>query len=199
MSEEQLKDNCEDENIDSVKFNDGNDQMDEETKQNNNEELLSTINDLTAEINLVKSERDQEIEKLKNLNGMYVRLQSDFDNFRKRTTEQMKRTKEDGIVEALTAILPTLDVVNQALQMIKDENVSNGVKMIEKQLLNVLTTLGVEEISALGKPFDPDFHNAMLQTKAEKPEDEGKVMEVFQKGFKMGDRVLRHSVVKVAL
>ena len=70
--------------------------------------------------------------------------------------------------------------------------------MIERQLCDVLAGFGVTEIPALGKPFDPELHNAILQVEAEKPEAAGKVIEVFQKGYAMGDRILRHSVVKVA-
>ena len=129
---------------------------------------------------------------------MYVRLQSDFDNYRKRTAEQLGRAKNDGIAEAIIKMIPVLDVMTQALRMITDEKVAEGVSMINRQVLEAFNAFGVTEIPALGKPFDPELHNAVMQVPAARPEDEGMVMEVFQKGYRMGDRILRHSVVKVA-
>lgn len=144
------------------------------------------------------ADREKESDRAKNINGMYARLQADFDNYRKRTNDQLGKAKEDGVAEAMTKIIPTLDVIGQALQMIGDEKVAEGVQMIERQLLGVLGAFGVTEIPALGKEFDPELHNAILQVKADKPDAEGRVIEVFQKGYRMGDRILRHSVVKVA-
>ena len=179
------------------------DSNEEQTQENCDkariEELENEIAELEEELDALTAEKENENAKLKDINGMYVRLQSDFDNYRKRTNEQLKKTKDEGVAEAITKILPVLDVINQALQMITDDKVAEGVRMIERQLLNAMTTLGVSEIPALGKDFNPDLHNAMLQVKAEKKEDEGKIMEVFQKGYQMGERILRHSVVKVAL
>ncbi len=160
--------------------------------------LESVISELEAKLSVALSERDKETDKLKDVNGMYARLQSDFDNYRKRTAEQLKHTREDGIADAMTQIIPVLDVINQALKMITDEKVAEGVRMIDRQICGVLGGFGVSEIAALGKLFDPELHNAILRTKAEKESDVGTVIEVFQKGYAMGERILRHSVVKVA-
>lgn len=160
--------------------------------------LESEISELESKLSAALSDKDKETDKLKDVNGMYIRLQSDFDNYRKRTAEQLKHTKEDGIADAMTQVIPVLDVIHQALKMITDEKVAEGVRMIDRQLAGVLGGFGVREIAALGKPFDPEIHNAILQVKAEKDSDRGTVIEVFQKGYAMGDRILRHSVVKVA-
>ena len=143
----------------------------------------------------IKSEKDEAM--VKELNNQYLRLQADFDNFRKRSAEQSKKIKEDGISETLSKIIPILDVVNQAIKMIADEKVADGVRMIGNQVLNVLASYGVTEISALGKPFDPTYHNAVLQVSVSNPDQVGIVVEVFQDGYMLGDKILRHSVVKV--
>ena len=176
-----------------------------ETTDNESEEgdpqiaaLEREIAELESKLSAAVSDKEKESGKVRDFNTMYVRLQSDFDNYRKRTNEQLKKAKDDGVADAMTKVIPALDVIGQALQMITDEKVAEGVRMIERQLCDVLAGFGVTEIPALGKPFDPELHNAILQVEAEKPEAAGKVIEVFQKGYAMGDRILRHSVVKVA-
>ena len=98
----------------------------------------------------------------------------------------------------LTGEKPVVDVIDNALGMINDESVAQGVKMISRELENLMSTYGVTEIKALGKPFDPELHEAILRVPAEHEDMSGNVMEVFRKGYMIGDKVLRHSVVKVA-
>ena len=160
--------------------------------------LEREIAELESKLSAAVSDKEKESGKVRDFNTMYVRLQSDFDNYRKRTAEQLGRAKNDGIAEAIIKMIPVLDVMTQALRMITDEKVAEGVSMINRQVLEAYNAFGVTEIPALGKPFDPELHNAVMQVPAARPEDEGMVMEVLQKGYRMGDRILRHSVVKVA-
>ncbi len=160
--------------------------------------LEREIAELESKLSAAVSDKEKESGKVRDFNTMYVRLQSDFDNYRKRTAEQLGRAKNDGIAEAIIKMIPVLDVMTQALRMITDEKVAEGVSMINRQVLEAFNAFGVTEIPALGKPFDPELHNAVMQVPAARPEDEGMVMEVLQKGYRMGDRILRHSVVKVA-
>ena len=160
--------------------------------------LQREIAELESKLSAAVSDKEKESGKVRDFNTMYVRLQSDFDNYRKRTAEQLGRAKNDGIAEAIIKMIPVLDVMTQALRMITDEKVAEGVSMINRQVLEAFNAFGVTEIPALGKPFDPELHNAVMQVPAARPEDEGMVMEVLQKGYRMGDRILRHSVVKVA-
>ena len=160
--------------------------------------LEREIAELESKLSAAVSDKEKESGKVRDFNTMYVRLQSDFDNYRKRTAEQLGRAKNDGIAEAIIKMIPVLDVMTQALRMITDEKVAEGVSMINRQVLEAFNAFGVTEIPALGKPFDPELHNAVMQVPAARPEDEGTVMEVRQKGYRMGDRILRHSVVKVA-
>lgn len=176
-----------------------------ETPDNESEEgdpqiaaLEREIAELESKLSAAVSDKEKESGKVRDFNTMYVRLQSDFDNYRKRTAEQLGRAKNDGIAEAIIKMIPVLDVMTQALRMITDEKVAEGVSMINRQVLEAFNAFGVTEIPALGKPFDPELHNAVMQVPAARPEDEGMVMEVLQKGYRMGDRILRHSVVKVA-
>ena len=125
-------------------------------------------------------------------------MQADFDNYRKRVNENNKKLKEDGVCVVLEKLIPELDVLKQAIQSITDERVAEGVKMIYRQILDILTAFGVEEIPALGMQFDPNLHNAVMNVKTTDPSKLNMVVEVFNKGYKLGDRILRHSVVKVA-
>ena len=153
--------------------------------------LEREIAELESKLSAAVSDKEKESGKVRDFNTMYVR-------YRKRTAEQLGRAKNDGIAEAIIKMIPVLDVMTQALRMITDEKVAEGVSMINRQVLEAFNAFGVTEIPALGKPFDPELHNAVMQVPAARPEDEGMVMEVLQKGYRMGDRILRHSVVKVA-
>lgn len=126
------------------------------------------------------------------------RMQADFDNYRKRNTEQNKKQKEDGIVAVIEKVVPVLDDMKRAIALITDEKIADGVKMIYRQLSEMLSSFGVTEIPALGEQFDPNLHNAIMQVKVKDADKINMVVEVFQKGYRMGDRIIRHSVVKVA-
>ena len=124
------------------------------------------------------------------------RLQAEFDNYRKRTESQQARIKEDGIVYAIGKILPVLDSFNSAKQMIKDEEFLKSLDLIEKQLNECLKSLNITKIEALGQKFDSNLHNAVLCGEDSEKNDE-EILEVYQEGYKLGDRVIRHSVVKI--
>lgn len=132
------------------------------------------------------------------LSNLVNRMQADFDNYRKRMNENNKKLKEDGICAVLEKLIPELDVLKQAIQTIPDEKVAEGVKMIYRQVVEILTAFGVEEIPALGMQFDPNLHNAVMQTKTTDSTKINMIVEVYNKGYKLGDRILRHSVVRVA-
>lgn len=169
-----------------------------ETENAESEEMYKTqIADLTVQLDAATAAAEKEAQAAKELNNVMLRLQADFDNYRKRTAEQSKKYRDDGIADVLNKFIPVLDVVNQALAMITDEKVAEGVRMIYNQMTELLTGFGVTEIPALGKEFDPMLHSAMMQVSVNNPDQVGVVVEVFQKGYIMGDRVLRHSVVKV--
>ena len=132
------------------------------------------------------------------LNDKYLRLCAEYDNFRKRSQKERDSLYVDIKAETLKKFLPVYDNLVRALdQSTEDEAYRRGVEMIMNQFNTTMEKLGVTEIESLGQKFDPAFHNAVMHVEdAEKGENE--IVEVFQKGFLMGDKVIRFAMVKVA-
>ena len=132
------------------------------------------------------------------LNDRYLRLCAEYDNFRKRSQKEKDNLYADIKAETLKQFLPVYDNLVRALdQSTEDEAYRRGVEMIMTQFNTTMEKLGVTEIESLGQKFDPAFHNAVMHVEdAEKGENE--IVEVFQKGFLMGDKVIRFAMVKVA-
>ena len=130
--------------------------------------------------------------------AMAQRLQADFDNYRKRNATIRADSLDEGVRGLVKDLLPVLDNFDRALE--NSENVDpgwvDGVKLVHKQLLDILQKNGLEEIPAEGA-FNADLHNAVMQEEAEGTES-GTILAVFQKGYKVKDRIIRHSMVKVA-
>ncbi len=144
----------------------------------------------------------EELERLKDVLGakeeQYLRLAAEYENFRKRSQKEKVSTYADAKADALTAFLPVYDNLERALkQETADEAYKKGVEMTMTGLKESMEKLGISEIPALGESFDPNFHNAVMHV-----EDEGAgestVVEVFQAGFKLDDKVIRFAMVKVA-
>jgi len=135
------------------------------------------------------------------LKDRLVRQMAEFDNYRKRTEKEKKQNYEIGASDFILKLLPVVDNFERGFESIKEEekdsSFAQGIEMIYKQLMKVLEDEGVAEIEALGKPFDPEYHNAVMQQESDEY-DSGVVMQVFQKGYMYKDRVLRHSMVIVA-
>ncbi len=134
--------------------------------------------------------------KMEEYKDMLQRLQAEFDNFRKRNVDAVKQARVDGGNDVVIAMLPVLDTVEIAIKMISDEASKAGVQLIEKKFQEIFIKYGVKEIEALGKEFDPNLHNAVMQV--EDSENSGKVVEVLQKGYIRENKVIRYSMVKVA-
>lgn len=138
-----------------------------------------------------------EVEQLKE---RLLRQMAEFDNYKKRTGKEKNELYSRAKAETVEEMLPILDNFERALQTHAegcDETFVRGIEMIFTQLTGVMTKLGVEEIVAEGMPFDPDLHHAVQQV--EDPEQESNtVCEVLQKGYRLGDRVIRHAMVVVA-
>lgn len=169
-----------------------------ELQQEEYKALQNQLATMNQQISIAQAIAVKEKARSEELSNLVNRMQADFDNYRKRMNESNKKLKEDGICAVLEKLIPELDVLKQAIQTIPDERVAEGVKMIYRQVVDILTAFGVDEIPALGEQFDPNLHNAVMQVKANDPSKVNMVVEVFQKGYKLGDRILRHSVVKVA-
>lgn len=130
----------------------------------------------------------------------YMRLYAEYDNFRKRSAKERDGIYTDAYCDALTQILPVLDNLDRAAQFSSEDAESpmaKGLELTLKSFVETMNKMGVFEIEALGKQFDPNFHNAVMHVEDETV-GENTVVEVFMKGYAKGDKVLRYSMVKVA-
>ena len=128
----------------------------------------------------------------------YLRLAADYDNFRKRTAKEKEATYGNGRADAVAKMLPVYDNLERALnQETSDAAYKKGVEMTMNELVKIFTALNVEIFGAVGDEFDPNLHNAVMHT--ENPDlGENTVSMVFQKGFKIGEKVVRFAMVQVA-
>ena len=128
----------------------------------------------------------------------YLRLAAEYDNFRKRSAKEKESAWTDSKASTAAAFLPVYDNLERALKApCTDEAYQKGVEMTMNQLKEVLNKLGIEEIPSLGEKFDPNYHNAVMHVDDDTVED-NTIVEVFQAGFKTGDKVVRFAMVKVA-
>ena len=128
-----------------------------------------------------------------------LRVAAEYDNYRKRSTREADQKFNDGISYAVNQIIPILDTLDMAANApCTDENYKKGVIMTLDKAAKVFQTLRVEEIEVLGKPFDPNFMNAVQQVPAQEGQESGTVVTVYQKGYKLGDKIVRHATVVVA-
>ena len=128
----------------------------------------------------------------------FLRLAAEYDNYRKRTAREKESLWADAKADTVQALLPVYDNLERALkQDTADEAYKKGVEMIMTQLKEVFAKLGVTEIEAQGKPFDPNLHNAVMHIEDENLE-ENTVAQVFQAGFMLGEKVIRFAMVQVA-
>ena len=148
-----------------------------------------------------KKKKEKWEEKIEELEDRVKRQMAEFDNFRKRTEKEKSHMYEVGARDVIEKILPVVDNFERGLATVpedqKNDPVIDGMDKIYRQLMTVLTDLGVEPIEAVGKEFDPNFHNAVMHVEDEEL-GENVVAEEFQKGYLYKDTVIRHSMVKVA-
>ena len=128
----------------------------------------------------------------------HLRLAADYDNFRKRTIKEKEQSYGNGKADAVEKLLPVYDNLERALnQPTEDEAYKKGVEMTMTQLVNIFAGLGVEIFGNVGDAFDPNIHNAVMHTEDEAL-GENVISQVFQKGFKLGEKIVRFAMVQVA-
>ena len=133
------------------------------------------------------------------LKDQLLRTAAEYDNYRKRSQREADQKFNDGVSHAVTQILTILDTLDMAAEAeCSDENYKKGVLMTLDKAAKAFETLHITEIEALGQPFDPQFMNAVQQVPPEEGQESGTVVRVFQKGYKIGDRIIRHATVVVA-
>lgn len=176
----------------------------EEEMDSASEQLEETVENENVEEAVTEEESEDVFGKLKKevdeYQNKYLRLNADFQNFRKRSekekTELYKYANEKLIID----LLPLVDNMERALDHIDEENkasVVDGLKMIHKSFMDTLAKNDVEAINAIGEEFDPQIHNAVMMEESEEHES-NKVIEEFQKGYRLKEKVIRHSMVKVS-
>lgn len=148
-----------------------------------------------------KNKKDKKDEKIEELTDRLTRQMAEFDNFRKRTEKEKSQMYEIGAKDIIEKILPVVDNFERGIAAVPEDEKSNpfaeGMEKIYKQLMTTLEEVGVKPIEAVGKEFDPDFHNAVMHVEDEEF-GENIITEEFQKGYLYRDSVVRHSMVKVA-
>ena len=157
------------------------------------------FNKKAREMEAVKAKLDAAEKNAAQAKDQLLRMAAEYDNYRKRTAREADQKFNDGISFAVNQIIPILDTLEMAANApTTDENYKKGVTMTLDKAAKALDTLHVEEIEALGKAFDPNIMNAVQQVPAEEGQESGTVVTVYQKGYKLGDKIVRHATVVVA-
>lgn len=174
--------------------------MNKEMNVENTEELeQETVEEEAVE---EKVEETEEVDPLTELNEKYLRLAAEYDNFKRRTAKEKVQIYTNSVAEVIEQILPFVDNLARAtaVEVSNDDakQLLEGIKLVERQFLEALTSIGVEEIKAVGEKFDPNVHNAVMHVDDEAIDGEEIIVEEFMKGYVYKDKVIRHSTVKVA-
>ena len=154
------------------------------------------------DLDLEAEETQTEPDPIQELNNRYLRVCADYDNFRRRSKQDKAVSYEEGVIDTIRALMPVVDSIDGAIKAAGDckseeaREFAEGMVLIAQQLEEVFAGLGVTEIEGQGSTFDPNVHQAVLHDQDETM-PENSVTEVFQKGYVKGDRVIRHSMVKV--
>ncbi len=141
--------------------------------------------------------------RIAELNDKYLRLYSEFDNYRKRTAKEKIELSKTASETVILAMLPVLDDMDRAMKSVPEDMSENsfiqGVKLIHTKLMGVMTHHGLKEVHAAGKPFDTDLHEAISHYPVEEDSRKNTVIEVIQKGYRLHDKVIRYAKVVVGL
>ena len=147
---------------------------------------------------LVEVQEDTTKQELEEMTDRYKRLMAEFDNFKKRSSKERESLYNSLMSDIITSILPVVDNLEKAAAApTEDENYKQGVEMVHKQLIDTLSGLGVEEIKTVGETFNPEYHEAVSSVEDETL-GEKEIKEEFRKGYKIKEKVIRHSMVVVA-
>ena len=166
-------------------------EMEKEINETPAEETVEEVIEETVEVNPWEEKYNAERDS-------HLRLAAEYDNFRKRTVKEKEASYGNGKADAVAKMLPVYDNLERALnQETTDAAFKKGVEMTMAELVKIFTSLGVEIFGNVGDQFDPNLHNAVMHIENEDM-DENSIAAVFQKGFKIGDKVVRFAMVQVA-
>ncbi|KRG15536.1 nucleotide exchange factor GrpE [Lederbergia galactosidilytica] len=186
------------------------DEITNETSENTqfvDEEAENVVEQTEERVENVQSEEREEDSKIKQLEAKleeaenrYLRLYADFENSRRRARQELEASEKYKSQTLITELLPAIDNFERALAIEPENEQSkallNGVEMVYRSIIDALKKAGAEQIDAVGKQFDPNYHQAVMQTSEEQFES-NEIVEEFQKGYILKDRVIRPSMVKV--
>jgi molecular chaperone GrpE len=150
-------------------------------KKSKTDELLAKIEELEKKI----AEQDDK----------YLRMAAEYDNFRRRSREEKDATYDTAVADTVSELLPIIDNIERAAQFGEDSSVKEGLSMIAKSCEAAFAGLKIEAVGKVGETFDPNLHNAVMHDEDES-RGEGEIVEVFQKGYKKGNRIIRFAMVK---
>ncbi len=157
------------------------------------------FNKKNREAEALKAKLDAAEKNAAQLKDQLLRVAAEYDNYRKRTSREADQKFNDGVSYAVGQIIPILDTLEMAANApCADENYKKGVTMTLEKAGKAFQTLRVEEMEVLGKPFDPNLMNAVQQVPAQEGQESGTAVTVYQKGYKLGDKIVRHATVVVA-
>ena len=163
----------------------------EEKKQNEVEESESNNETSQAELTNTEKELEETVDRLK-------RVMAEFENYKKRNTKEREQLYNSLVGDIVASFLPVLDNLEKAVATkTEDENMKQGIELVVKQIQDIFTKFGVETIETVGKPFDPEVHEAVSSVQDETL-GEKIVKEEYRKGYKIGLKVIRHAMVVVA-
>ena len=170
----------------------------EETEELKETEAIEENTEATEEIeDPLKKELDALKKELAEKDDRYLRLAAEYDNYRRRSSQERLTTYTEAVADAVKNILPILDDLERAGGYTEAEKVAEGLQIIAKSAQAALSKLGVEPFGEAGEAFNADFHNAVMHIEDDTL-GESVVAEVLQKGYKKGDKILRYAMVKVA-
>ncbi len=168
--------------------------MSEENKEN--EEVKEDVKQ--EDVQQERTELEQKQEELDDLTDRYKRVLAEFENFKKRSSKERESLYSSILGDVVEVMLPVVDNLENAAKVeTQDENYKKGVEMVLKQFKDVLQSKGVEEIKTVGETFDPSLHEAVSSIQDENL-GEKEIAQEYRKGYKIGDKVIRHSMVVVA-
>lgn len=162
-----------------------------ESESSDEEDAVSEYNDTAAQF----AEMEEELSRAKN---DYIRLYAEYDNYRKRTAKEKTETYSNASAKCIENLLPVIDSFERSLEFeCSDENFKNGMNMIFSQMKEFLNKMNVTEIEAMGAEFDPNYHNA-IQQMSDTDYASNHICAVYQKGYMIGDKLIRPAMVAVA-
>ncbi len=150
-----------------------------------------------SEIDALREECEKKDAELEEQKDKYLRLLAEYDNFRKRSAKEREGIYTDAVADTVNEILPVLDNLERASLYKESEKVAEGLSITAKGAAAMLSKLGIEQFGAKGDTFDPNIHNAVMHVEDDEHSD-GEIVEVFQKGYRRGDKIIRYAMVKVA-